>query len=850
MRNKVHANDYLTDFSYGKPEWLQVLIKETIETNGDISENRKNEIFENLLNNTQLHVQSAPITTGQQNKDKFLFDSLTHISGVNALSENQTIKFSPDITVLYGLNGSGKSSYFRILNNVSGGTQHKSILSNIYVDDANKKPINISLKYKIGNKITNCSCTDSITEQSDFCGVKVFDSSYLAGLLLPKNPDEAFVFPLGLHLFGYIAKIMDSYTAQLSSLVGQEMRKLPVVKTDDFNDKMRSQFNSRQTFSKQERTEIKEKFFFSETEKIDLYKREDELRQLQQTNYEDRIKLLKKENGDFLTFTTKINSIINSLNDCRHTLKMALEAYAMKKNKNDEARKRSEILINLPKSDTQEWKQFIKAGQAYSSKLEKVEQGVCPYCHQEIKSEYAINIIRAYTDFLNDTSENELNKAKQDLNNIRKKIEGIEIAISVSDEIKAIIANVDDLQNKIDKFSLYKTVLCTAQDLNTIPSMDFDFSNEFQMLEKKKKENETTIRTLELSNIEKAKEIVELQKRIAELKEKKSVSEQKSEIEKYFLISDKVRDIEVKKKATNTSNLTRLANQAQNELLTDSLKQKFETELKLLGKDNLKVLLEVSRGSKGKCLTQLKLIGKHSVNDILSEGEQKAVGLAMFFAEISDGNYPIILDDPVTSLDHEIASMVAQRLLNFNNQVIVFCHNRLFLDAFETSKKNHVCKNFDSCSCTPDKGKHIFIYQVYGDGKEKGILSNYKGDNSESLIRDANKRLKSRPFTDNYGVSILLRRAVEKIIDEEVFKHQLPPRVSNKNSRINWEDLKKINSKPDLVDRLRKVHDDVSEEDHDGTVSNENPISIDKLRSLSEELSNIKNEFKGRVMSM
>lgn len=850
MRNKVHANDYLTDFSYGKPEWLQVLIKETIETNGDISENRKNEIFENLLNNTQLHVQSAPITTGQQNKDKFLFDSLTHISGVNALSENQTIKFSPDITVLYGLNGSGKSSYFRILNNVSGGTQPKSIFPNIYVDDTNKKPINISIKYKVGNTIKNHICIDSVTEHPDFQGVKVFDSSYLSGLLHPKNPDEAIIYPLGLHLFGYIAQIMDSYAELLSSHVDQELQKLPIIKTDNFRDKIKNQFDNRQNFFEQERIEIREKFILSEAEKKDLSQKEAELQLLKQTNYKDKIHILKKENEAFADFTTKINRIISSLKYSCNTLKEALETYAVIKTKNDEARKRSEILTKLPKSDSQEWKSFIKAGQAYSSKLEKVEPAVCPYCHQEIKSEEAISIIKAYTDFLNDTSENELNKAIQDLDNIRKKIEKIDVSINISSEIKTVIANTCDLQNKIDKLSSYKTVLCTVKDSSTFSLIDFDFSNELQVLGRKIKENEMTIKTLELSNDEKEKKFIKLQNEITELKEKQSVSEQKTEIEKYFTIYDRVRDIKVKKNTTNTNNLTRLANQAQNELLTDSLKQKFETELKLLGKDNLKVLLEVSRGSKGKCLTQLKLIGKHSVNDILSEGEQKAVGLAMFFAEISDGNYPIILDDPVTSLDHEIASMVAQRLLNFNNQVIVFCHNRLFLDAFETSKKNHVCKNFDSCSCTPDKGKHIFIYQVYGDGKEKGILSNYKGDNSESLIRDANKRLKSRPFTDNYGVSILLRRAVEKIIDEEVFKHQLPPRVSNKNSRINWEDLKKINSKPDLVDRLRKVHDDVSEEDHDGTVSNENPISIDKLRSLSEELSNIKNEFKGSVLSM
>lgn len=50
---------------------------------------------------------------------------LEHISGVNALASNQLIKFCPDVNIVYGLNGTGKSSYFRILNEVVGGSKHK-----------------------------------------------------------------------------------------------------------------------------------------------------------------------------------------------------------------------------------------------------------------------------------------------------------------------------------------------------------------------------------------------------------------------------------------------------------------------------------------------------------------------------------------------------------------------------------------------------------------------------------------------------------------------------------------------------------------------------------------------------
>jgi hypothetical protein len=41
--------------------------------------------------------------------------SIFHHRGVNALAEDQTLKFAPRLTVVYGDNGAGKTGYIRIL---------------------------------------------------------------------------------------------------------------------------------------------------------------------------------------------------------------------------------------------------------------------------------------------------------------------------------------------------------------------------------------------------------------------------------------------------------------------------------------------------------------------------------------------------------------------------------------------------------------------------------------------------------------------------------------------------------------------------------------------------------------
>ena len=616
---------------------------------------------------------------------------------------------------------------------------------------------------------------------------------------------------------------------------------LPIIKTEAFREPLKKKFNNYEEFNEVERNDIRRKYSFSNSERCSLNDKEKELKQLQQSNIQDTISLLIKNNKEISSFIDKINNANRCLKSYEEELFKALASLDSARSKNEEARQRSEILAQLPKTNMPEWKSFIRAGHDYSILLGSESLERCPYCRQELRTNDAIKIVKAYADYLSDDSEKELNNASEALDGIRQKIEKIEVAITPTEEIKRIIANTSVLESKLAQMSTNKKMLLSIKDTKEKRLQSIDFSNEVKILNNTYTENENSIKNLVKSNAEKDKKAEELQKEIALLKEWESISCQKSEIDNYFSIIDKINLTEKKRTGTKTNQLTALANQVQKDLLTDALKTNFEKELKALGRHNLQVQLMVTNGNKGKCNTQLILTGNNSVTDILSEGEQKAVGLAMFFAEIQDDNYPIILDDPVTSLDHEIAGKLAIRLLDFDNQVIVFCHNRLFLDGFETSKSNHVCKNFDSC-CN-NKGKHIFIYKIYGDGKEKGILSNYKSDNSDSIIKEVNYRLSKRPFDDSYGVSILLRRAVEKIIDEEVFKHLLPPRVSNKNSRIDWDELKKINSKPDLIDRLRVVHDLSSEEDHVGTASTENPISIDKLRELSAELVQIKTAF-------
>lgn len=147
------------------------------------------------------------------------------------------------------------------------------------------------------------------------------------------------------------------------------------------------------------------------------------------------------------------------------------------------------------------------------------------------------------------------------------------------------------------------------------------------------------------------------------------------------------REIEAAKRLTDTTGITRKATTLSTEHVTSVLRDQFtrETERLYLRK----VTLDPARGRRDATLEhQPKLLGatiKADIGDVLSEGEQTALGLAGFLteAEFDESKSAVVLDDPVSSLDAGRRSRVATRLIELarDRQVIVFTHEATFVNA-------------------------------------------------------------------------------------------------------------------------------------------------------------------------
>ncbi|MEE4213047.1 MAG: AAA family ATPase [Parvularcula sp.] len=136
--------------------------------------------------------------------------------------------------------------------------------------------------------------------------------------------------------------------------------------------------------------------------------------------------------------------------------------------------------------------------------------------------------------------------------------------------------------------------------------------------------------------------------------------------------------------ALGTRSISRLASSMRTELVTPELRERIEREIETLGIGHIPLRF-TEQSASGRSFFEMALdsVNTAKKSKVLSEGEQRALAIACFFADahVAASNGAVIVDDPVTSLDHQRIRKVAQRFASeaaTGRQVIIFTHNLLF----------------------------------------------------------------------------------------------------------------------------------------------------------------------------
>ena len=652
-----HSKDYLIAFA-NDPQtkgWLKDLVVKVINSNGELDDDAIAATTNQLKANDK-SILIVPESTEQSSNTDVSLISLVHHSGVCALTNEQEMFFSDDITLFYGKNGSGKSSYFRIINEIVGGNHSTSILPNIY--SGKIPPINVDITYRAGETTKTLHWDGTTRSISPLNLSSVFDSSYTHSFLQKRSADTAIVLPYGLHLFSALTASMEKIRNRIQTEIDGLNTTLPNIDLSKMSETV-TRVISQRAFRKEQKRWIEQRYTISEEDANNLKDKEEELRRIKVINHEDKIKIAKQEQGqikslhDFL-FSSKsdLEKKQSEINNCLMVLKNDREA-------NEQLRQKISVLNDIGNTDSKEWKAFVETGAVYVERS-KLDEKICPYCRQPL-GENALSVLQAYALFLTDTSSNKLSLGIKNKEVLSKSISSFNTSYNDSavpiDALTSFAEKrgiVYTTRQAIDEVKLFTQVLKNSLVGENVVTHSFtvDFNKYISFLSDVLASYKQQIEDLTNELAERNKKIQNIEDAIKPLAEHKSISEQTDAFVAWFQIMESIEELQKCQKELSTRNVSSLEKTTSQSLVTDNLKTKFQEELNELGLSKLNVQLCDAGASHGQTYMQLKLSTENAVTEILSEGEQKGVALALFIAErrMQRTNNPIILDDPVNSL--------------------------------------------------------------------------------------------------------------------------------------------------------------------------------------------------------
>jgi energy-coupling factor transporter ATP-binding protein EcfA2 len=271
---------------------------------------------------------------------------------------------------------------------------------------------------------------------------------------------------------------------------------------------------------------------------------------------------------------------------------------------------------------------------------------------------------------------------------------------------------------------------------------------------------------------------------------------------------------------TKTQAITLKSSAVTKKVVTQRLKECFKKELKNLNFHHIEVELRDVGGTEGNFYHKVILSRAPNVElpKVVSEGEQRCLSIAAFFAELStaDDCSGIVFDDPVSSLDYKWREGVARRLVQEAKirQVIVFTHDIVFLLLLKQYANELEVEQLDQHVRNLPNGAGVCIDELPWvalpvNKKIKYIKNRWQ--DAEKLFRNGNQALYEKEAQYLYG---LLREGWERALEEvlldkivERFRSGVQTKHIEKIADITPEDCKTLNAAMTKCSKLLPGHD-------------------------------------------
>ena len=672
------------DWIATRPWWQQRSLAR-IASGETISEAAYEEIAQSLFEAPPAAPEEgwlASVTAPQStDDDPVRILSVKGVSNVNRLAENQELTFAPEgLTVVYGNNGSGKSGYARILQSMVRARHRANILPDVFAESPGKQSGEVTFL------VAETAYTSALGSTADPALGRVALYDEHCGDTYLNSEAEISYRPSAVQLLDDLSTV----TAGVRRVIdGWRSDKgvpgpLPVV----------TESGSAATFlqaltAKTTGEEIAAAASCSHDVDQKLSNQVEEVARLRTTDPgQEKQKLIRT--ADALSrvsehlaaldrsFGTVVHEKLSALREGAKVAQEAADA-ASATTFGDEP---------LPGIGSPAWKALWQAAENYSLVVypehgfpHTDERAVCVLCQQSLDGGGGARLKR-FRQFVADRTAQDAESAVKELKTFlealgRQPIESQPVAVAIATVEHSEPGFTAQVQALFDAFRARQAAMIADEQPASI-----GVATEVTTLAKQADGLRDQAGAIDAADF--AERLTQAQSEENRLRDQIAMRDGKPliESERDRLLQLKV--LNDKYSETNTRPITDKVGELTKKYVTEEAQDRFTRETDRLELERVTFKATKSRQGVG-LLHKADFLNARAgarLGDVLSEGEQTALGFAGFLTEVhfDKSKSALVFDDPVSSLDHMRREAVANRITDLagERQVIVFTHDIAF----------------------------------------------------------------------------------------------------------------------------------------------------------------------------
>ena len=786
------AEKLFTEWLNKQEYWLKALYKQLSEQH-TLTDDALKDIIDSYV---RKNFADIDFSIKEEHSHSITLSKIYDVHGVNRLIANQEISFGENLTVVYGENGTGKTGYSRIIQQIGKYIGDiKPIKPNVFENHIQPQA-KIDYIFSDGTPQT----LNWIEGKKEQLNIKLFNSECVHFSL---NSERKIDFKP--HVF-YMCEQLATATSKLNSCVAQRLKEFSSAAIDPIIDgtQMRKQIEKVIIACTQESLAVLDKQI--ETLQIEeLQKQKIELE-----TYRENLSVaaLTAEHKRLVSLNKMVSQLSSIVMQSDFYTKKLYNTFMENQKKIQDLQRKSDVDSIIAQLHLQEkikapFVKFITEADKLYKLSKQMGKGIedmdtCLLCGQVIPNEDASikELLQLYKNLIIASQADSIKKLSDANKNIA------DISTNITHSLQTLLKTPDINSDKVLSVTIANIVSLLADITN--PKLETDLNQQLSILQ----DYSISIADLIKKTIESINANDEQRKtvniKLNEVNAKIDVLNNWAQERAYLLSFINLSVL----KNINNHGISKCQKDIQEKIYKDSFVAILQSTLNELNAPS-EVKFNTAISSSKMAIKQGydAVTKENQLNEILSEGEQTVVALAQFIAEskFNPDERVLFFDDPVNSLDLKRMRVIAKSLVKLakEKQIVIFTHNLVFLGYLKTFV---------------EQDKELKKYKFYQTEKTEFNGKIYVG----KITERANPNLESYKYYS---------REIEKLLK----KHESNPLVLSE-IELAYDYMR---SGIELLISNQMLHGTTERYKHDISVMRFGKIDFDKVKEDQEPLTEL-----------